>query len=53
LRNSGEKTVELYGMWDGDFAEVPKARESISLQKLLHPDFRFKEQGFYMVNMEE
>ena len=27
LRNTGEKSVELYGVWDGDFAKPPESRE--------------------------
>lgn len=51
LRTTGEPTIELYGIWDGDFLEVPKAREVISLERLLHCSFYFKEQGFYTVEM--
>ena len=42
LREGGEKTVEVYGVWDGDFTEAPEARESISLSSILGPHFRFK-----------
>jgi len=49
LRNSGEKVVELYGIWDGDFAETPKALESIAAEGILDSTFRFKERGFYKV----
>lgn len=52
LRRTGETEVELYGVWDGDFAKVPQARESISIHGLLDPDFYFKEQGFYKVYLE-
>lgn len=51
LRTTGEPTIELYGIWDGDFLEVPKAREVISLERLLGCNFYFKEQGFYTVEM--
>ena len=50
LRNTDEKTVELYGIWNGDFSE-PKAREEIPVQAILAPKFHFKEQGFYKVNL--
>jgi hypothetical protein len=53
LRSTGDKIVELYGIWDGDFAKPPQAREEISLTKLLEPDFYFKEQGFYRVDVEK
>lgn len=52
MRKAGEKTVELYGIWDGDFAEAPKTRGDVSLQRILDSDFHFKEQGFYRVSME-
>ena len=53
LRSTGEETVELYGMWeDGDYLKKPKIREEITVQKLLDRDFRFKEQGFYVVRLE-
>lgn len=51
LQTTGEDSVELYGVWDGDFAVVPKARESISIESLLDPNFCFKEQGFYKVSL--
>jgi hypothetical protein len=48
LREPGEQTVELYGIWNGDFSE-PRIRENISLQDLLDPEFYFKKQGFCTV----
>jgi len=51
LEKTGETTVELYGIWDGNFAESPKARESISLGRILDSNFWFKEQGFYAVKI--
>jgi hypothetical protein len=51
LKQSDEKTIELYGLWDGNFLEPPKARESISLERILDSDFWFKEQGFYVVTI--
>ena len=50
LRATGEESVELYGVWSGDFSE-PKSREEISITDLLRPDFYFKEQGFYFVKL--
>lgn len=52
LRTTGDKVVELYGVWDGDFAKVPQARENISVDTLLDPDFCFKEQGLYTVSLD-
>jgi len=52
LQDSGEEWVELYGVWDGDFDEPPKASEIISLKKILDPTFLFKERCFYRVNIE-
>jgi hypothetical protein len=53
LQESGDKTVELYGVWDGDFAKTPRVIEEISLQRILDSDFRFKEQGFYRVRVKD
>jgi hypothetical protein len=50
LKKTDGRTVELYGVGDGNFAE-PKAPESISLDRILASDFRFKEQGFYTVTI--
>jgi hypothetical protein len=52
LRATGDQTVELYGMWDGDFAKKPKIQEEITADELLSVNFRFKEQGFYKVYLE-
>lgn len=41
--------VELYGCWDGDFAEAVQHREEISLQRIVQPEFRFRERGYYRV----
>jgi hypothetical protein len=51
LQASGEQTVELYGVWDGNFAKPPQAREEINLRTLTQPNFRFKEKGFYVVHL--
>ena len=50
LKSTGE-SVELYGIWDGDFAEAPQAHETIPLEAILSPGFRFKERGFYTVRI--
>lgn len=52
LRASGEKTIELYGIGDGDFIESPKVQENINVQRILDSDFFFKEQGFYTVSTD-
>jgi hypothetical protein len=52
LRTTGDKVVELYGVWAGDFASVPQAQENISVDTLLDAGFYFKEQGFYKVYVE-
>jgi hypothetical protein len=49
LRQTGETSVELYGVWDGDFRTPPAIREEVHLAAILDPSFRFKEQGFYNV----
>jgi hypothetical protein len=52
LRTTGEETVELYGIWAGDWVDEPQAREDVSIDRLLDSDFHFKEWGFYRVSME-
>jgi hypothetical protein len=51
LQATGEQTVELYGVWYGDFAIPPVVREEISVTAILDPFFRFKEQAFYVVRL--
>ena len=53
LRASGEKVVELYGIWDGEFDRPPEAQENIALEEILAPHFHFKERGFYKVAIEQ
>jgi hypothetical protein len=53
LRATGEGTVELYGVWVGNEGKTPEAREAISLQTILDPEFYFKEQGFYTVTLTD
>jgi hypothetical protein len=54
LRETGEPTLELYGVWDGnfDFNTPPAIREQISVETILQRDFRFKERGFYVVGLK-
>jgi hypothetical protein len=49
LRSTGEVVVELYGVWEGDFAKEPRIREDILLTSILADEFYFKERGFYRV----
>jgi hypothetical protein len=51
LRSSGEKLVEVYGIWDGDFGVAPQVREDISVESVREPNFYFKEKGFYKVHL--
>lgn len=51
LKGSREETVELYGVWDGDFSVPPAAREEIALAAILDPSFRLKERGLYIVRL--
>lgn len=53
LRETGEPSVELYGVWDGnfEFTTQPAIREEISVEAILERAFRFKEQGFYVVTL--
>lgn len=53
LRSSGEKVIELYGIWDGDFANAPKIHESVAAEMILDPAFRFKERGFYKIAVQQ
>lgn len=48
IRSSG--TVELYGCWDGDFAEPPLIRERITADELVQPGFFLKERCLYCVS---
>ncbi len=52
LRESREKAVELYGIWDGEFVEAPKSQESIAAEAILDSAFLFKERGFYKVAVQ-
>jgi hypothetical protein len=54
LRANGDNSVELYGFWDGDkeaITKSPQAFESISIDRILESDFRFKEQVLYRVHI--
>jgi len=52
LRNTGETTIEIYGLWWGNFAKEPLSYEDIPLFRILEPDFLFREQVFYRVSAE-
>jgi hypothetical protein len=55
LRSSGNKTVELYGLWIGgedDMKKSPRAFEDISLLRILESDFRLKEQVLYRIHIQ-
>ena len=55
LQANGNNVVELYGFWIGDKeaeAKSPLFVESISLERIRQPDFRFKEQVLYRVHLE-
>jgi hypothetical protein len=51
LEGLDEDVIELYGMWAGHESETPLIREQIPLNRILDPDFRFKERGFYEVRL--
>jgi hypothetical protein len=51
LRESGERAIELYGVWDGEFEKPVNVREKIFVTRIQEPDFRFKERGFYTVHL--
>jgi hypothetical protein len=55
LQANGDETVELYGFWHGDDTDIanpPQAVESISLDRILQSDFRFREQVLYKVHIQ-
>ena len=52
LRNTGETTFEIYGLWWGNFGKEPLSREDIPLLRIPEPDFLFKEQVFNKVSAE-
>jgi hypothetical protein len=51
LRDFGEGTYELYAFWAGNGTKTPLAVESIPLQGIVDPDFRFREQVFYKIHV--
>jgi len=53
LQSSGENFIELYAIWDGDFAEPPRAIECISAAEILADRFAFKERCLYRVCLDE
>lgn len=52
LKTTGDKVIELYGVWDGDFAKAPQSTENLPIVRLLDMDFMFKERGFYRIFLE-
>ena len=44
--------IEIYGCWDGDFAEPSQDKQEIELNDLLDPEFYFKERGLYIVKIK-
>jgi hypothetical protein len=50
LKNTGETTIEIYGLWWGNFWKEPLSREDIPLLRILEPNFFFREQAFYRVS---
>jgi hypothetical protein len=47
--NTGENTIELYGLWWGNFAKDPLTYEDIPFHRILEPAFLFREQVSYRV----
>lgn len=52
LRATGETTIEIYGVWWGNFTKEPLSRDDIPLLRVLEPEFLFREQVFYRVSAE-
>ena len=48
---SDQEFIEIYGCWDGDFAENTKVRMEVQLFELLSTDFYFLERGLYIVQI--
>ncbi len=46
-----EPFVELYGCWNGDFAEPEEDRRELKLAELAEPMFHFHERGYCRVRM--
>lgn len=51
FKSTGDLFVEVYGVWDGDFSEVPRASEVITLDQIPDSNFYFKERGFYRIEI--
>ena len=51
LRTIDDDSVELYGVWAGDYAKEPLSREGIDLETILDSEFYLKERGFYKVRL--
>jgi hypothetical protein len=51
FKSTGDPFVEVYGVWDGDFLEGPRASEVITLDQILDSNFYFKERGFYRIEI--
>ena len=47
-----QEFIEIYGCWDGDFAELSEDKQEIELNDLLDPEFYFKERGLYIVKIK-
>ena len=47
-----QEFIEIYGCWDGDFAELSQDKQEIELNDLLDPEFYFKERGLYIVKIK-
>ncbi len=46
---AGEPFVELFGVWDGDYAKTPKGHLEVQLERLADPKFFFRERVHYRV----
>lgn len=51
LEMTTDEWVELYGVWAGDYAKAPAAREERSLPELLDAQFCFKERCLYRIRV--
>ena len=51
LRESGERNVQVYGVWSGNWSKPPIAVKDIMVNEIINPTFLFGEQVFYRVKV--
>ena len=51
LERRARGSVEIYGVWAGNYTKVPKRIEQISIDRVREGSFLFGEQVFYSVQL--